>query len=264
MKLDKWAHLNRWGTVFSIFSGTYLLITLIWGFAKIAKSGFTSSIPAWPLPLTAIAAFCLGWFSYRKYKHRKSKNDLKDLQRIDEIRFDYLPDSPEKHGWRITENQPGLSPITTFASDGPTPACLSISDRGTYAMDFDVPPLGRLADTVKLSVKFLNNSCFYLKIRISSRDHSQSRQTWLRFVIGNRDPEKFNNSEWTIYVCGQLEESGWISLNIFIPTEVGKTFGTEGWIFQELLGFRIRGSLSITPIAFHAKASTQVLGIPSK
>ena len=80
---------------------------------------------------------------------------------------------------------------------------------------------------------------------------------WLAHTIGQGIPAKAFNNEWKIPVQGEILDNGWVQLKLSIEDEISKTFGTDGWIFQELIGFRIRGSISISSIALYRIGGTK-------
>lgn len=57
--------------------------------------------------------------------------------------------------------------------------------------------------------------------------------------------------EWNFDVQDESLKNGWTSVKLFIPEEVEKTFGKQGFVYQSLLGIRIRGSLFFSPIKLY-------------
>ncbi len=104
---------------------------------------------------------------------------------------------------------------------------------------------------VELYAKFEQEACFYLKVKISSRDSSKMQSVWLAHIIGQGVPTRAFNNEWKVPIQGEILENGWVQFKLSIEDEISKTFGIDGWIFHELIGFRIRGSICISPITLY-------------
>ena len=102
--------------------------------------------------------------------------------------------------------------------------CLNIEE--------DLPPLNY--EVMDMELHKLTDSATLGRIRFES-DH----------------PEQVGNNEWLIYLPKMSDTGGWIQLEVDLPDQVKKTFGREGWQFDQLKKFRIRGHLSIAEIRMH-------------
>lgn len=210
------------------------------------------SIPFW-LYLTSISAAFLAGISICRWVTGKTKFSITEaFKEIGRINFDYLPNSPINNGWTLHINEENGNPPTFSAAlNPPTPGSLKIIKNSRYALDYSVSQLQSLANMVELYAKFEQDACFYLKVKVSSRDNSKTQIVWLAHTIGQGIPIKAFNNEWKLSVQGDILENGWVQLKISIEDEIAKTFGTDGWVFHDLIGFRIRGSISISSITLY-------------
>lgn len=240
---------NRMSTAISLLAGILTILQVIWAGRQMLTAGLVASVPAWLLVATAFSAFLLGWFLKRNKSNIGISPENRRLRRIGQIDFEYLPDPPNSNGWQMgIENEAKQAPTFSSATDGPITGCLKIESKGQYYADYDVDPSGRLCDVVALAIKVKTHARIYLRIKVASRNGQKSQHVWLAQSIGNRHPKRFNANEWEVFVSGEALDNGWTRLEISIPEQVEKTFGNEGWVYKELLGFRLRGSLSISPL----------------
>jgi hypothetical protein len=236
--------------------------TFLWAGKAMLMGGLRAGVPAWLLVLTAIAAFVSGLFLGKRAKPSVQTVAIAPPKKIHEIRFDYLPDSPVNNGWTLgLEGETQVAPEFMAARDSPIPGSLLIKDRGAYYLDYEVEPHARVADTVEFYVKFTANSVFYLKVRLVSRDKSKADIVWLAHVPGSEPAKEYDSREWTVFVTGDILENGWRRVTLPIAAEVDQTFGRKGWVYQELLGIRFRGTISVSPITFYT--SSKQARVPS-
>jgi len=227
--------------------------TFLWAGKAMWMGGLHANVPAWLLLLTAAAAFAFGRPLRKLAKPSAQAVAAATTRKIFEIRFDYLPDSPANRGWALgLQGGPQVRPEFMADRDSPIPGSLLIRDRGAYYLDQDVEPQARSAGTVEFSAKFTKNAVFYLKVKLLSRDRSKEYVVWLAHLPGNEPPRQFDEREWTVYVTGDTLANGWMNLRIPIAAEVDQTFGQKGWVYHELWGIRLRGTISISPITFYA------------
>ncbi len=210
------------------------------------------SIPLW-LYLSSVLAALVAGVGVGFCFTRKSKLGITEaFKEIGRITFDYLPDSPINNGWTLNvDGENGSPPIFSAAPNYPTPGCIKIVKNDRYALDYSVTQLQSLANMVELYAKFEQAACFYLKVKIASRDNSKMKNVWLAHNIGQGIPIKTFDSEWKVPIKGDILEDGWVQLKLSIKDEISKTFGTDGWVFHELIGFRIRGSISISSVTLY-------------
>jgi hypothetical protein len=168
------------------------------------------------------------------------------------ISFNYLPASPLVNGWRLALKDKPLLKISVppDRSDG-------LTIQADDAIDCDVEKYQRVCNRVEFAAKLCEQSYAYARVRLVSRDRqSVSREAWITCDIGERPPRKESRDEWVIY--RKPNNDGWTKFELLLPDEVSHTFGqAEGLQFSELLGFRLRGSLSISPIKLYSDDSAE-------
>lgn len=217
------------------------------------------SIPFWLYLTSVVTAFIAGVGVSRLAEERPRPVPGEAFKEIGRVSFDYLPDSPVNHGWTLhVDGENGTPPLFSSAQASPTPGAIKIVKNNRYALDYSVNQIQALANMVELYARFEQSACFYVKVKLSSRDGNKVQNGWLAHVLGNGVPTKPFKDEWKIPVQGNILEGGWVQLKLSVEDEISKTFGADGWIFQELIGFRIRGSASISSvILYRIGGSTQ-------
>lgn len=182
-------------------------------------------------------------------------SDTAKLTKISQLSFDYLPDYPTNHGWRMGFD--GAAPMVSeppsyqAATDSPIPGGISITNTKCYYLDYHATQQESLANLIEHYIRPRTDGMFYLRVQVSSRDGSQSKTVWLCHIIGVGQPHMITKSEWIFDVEGEILENGWCMVKIPVENEVAASFGKEGYVFQKLLGIRLRGSLSLSPITFY-------------
>jgi hypothetical protein len=190
----------------------------------------------------------------RLFARRKPTREaipIGELKRIGEVRFDYLPEKPTDHGWTLgLESEEKREPLYSRANEAPYPGCIQIQSRSRYYLDYSVEPAERLTDVVRLSLRMTSASlsALYFRLSVQTGDHSKKKKVWINHKVGKGKPWKFDDAEWGVLVDGEPHEHGWITVQFQLQEEVATTFGTEGWILDGLIGFRLRDSVSLSPI----------------
>jgi hypothetical protein len=171
---------------------------------------------------------------------------MRQSSEMGKISFNYLPASPLNNGWKLAlKEKPALKhSVPPGRPDG-------LAIQADDAIDHDVEKYQRSCNRVEFVAKLSEHSYAYIKVRLTSKDNkSVLREGWITCDVGTRPPRKESRNEWV--VCRKPEKDGWTRFNLSLPEEVSKTFGQdEGLRFSELLGFRLRGSLSISPIGLY-------------
>ncbi|HEY0702969.1 MAG TPA: hypothetical protein VGD60_09405 [Candidatus Acidoferrales bacterium] len=161
------------------------------------------------------------------------------------VAFDYLPGGPLTNGWRlVSADKPGVE--ATRLQDRPGCFRLELQD----ALDYDVSESRRQWNRVEFSVKLSPDSYVYAKVSLEPNEGKNSKTFgWIAVDIGDSPPRRAFKNEWVIY--RRATTGGWAKVDLYLPDEVARTFGKDQGIrFAGLLGFRIRGSLSISPIRY--------------
>lgn len=207
--------------------------------------------------------------SKRGYKKTfiKLQNVLLNIKSVD---FNY-PDSAKNHGWNVDiGSPPKQAPEPTFTSlkEGLWGRVLKIESNLTklppnlgepnYCMDYELTDqTEQTANYVKFIFKKGKWYILYTKIIIKNKDGSKTNDVWLHIQIGKKlpRPDKNYKAEWAIDVPMEKKEKGWItSAPINLKEMVKKTYGTigtEGWEFDRLIGFRLRGNMQIAKILYY-------------
>ncbi len=120
-------------------------------------------------------------------------------------------------------------------------------------MDHRVKETETKSTYVEFIIKPGRGCVVYTMVQIVSKNTIQNKDVWLAVQPGTDEPKPFGQGkiEWTIYVPESPMAGGWIKLGVDLPDQVEKTFGREGWQFDHLKKFRIRGNLSIAEIRMH-------------
>jgi hypothetical protein len=244
-----------------------LVAALLYALTFVPKVGptlsMTIAIPVWLLVSVPLAAGLLTLLFRRTAANRRASQALsfdKIVKRLDretpakigEIRFDYLPDTPASHGWTIGLDQGALEPPSFVAvPDAPVPGSIAIHSRGTYYMDYAVDPHAAFSDRVDVTVRYSKDAMVYAKIRVETRDGAKSKTVWLAEKIGNSRDKQFNESEWEFSSPGAFLDGGWVALALPLSGQITTSFGRQGWVFDRLIGFRVRGSLGLSPLTLY-------------
>jgi len=169
-----------------------------------------------------------------------------------QITFNYLPDTPMNHGWRLSiDGEQKNPPHFSVDSTCPISGSLQITHTDRYAMDYLADQTQSLANFAELYIKFSRSSAFYFRVKVSNRAGSKSASVWLCYEPGNFEAKLAYKNEWKLPMSGELLKNGWTACKISIADDVDKTFGKAGWIYQGLICIRLRGSLSLSPLTFY-------------
>lgn len=127
-----------------------------------------------------------------------------DTSILESIGFDYLPDSPIKHGWTLAKEDGATVP--SFAAcqspEGVSPA-LSIHPNGRYALDHDVPAHAASADGLKFAAKLSSNGRVYTLLRLTSQDGvTVKRDCWIQHSPqpGDESPDDATGAERVVSI----------------------------------------------------------------
>jgi hypothetical protein len=182
------------------------------------------------------------------------------LHRVD---FDYLPkESLFEHGWKMNPDAVAESPPIVESlprSEIYKSGNISIKGVGNYGMDYEFAHV-LVCDRVKYLARFESNGVVYLKFRIFPRDGSKARIVWLaQLPVGGTVPHRGGSIEWSVSDPTEILPSGWILFDLSLPDQMERTFRVREY---QLLGIRIRGSLSISPIEFYGSRTPEKSPLP--
>jgi hypothetical protein len=197
------------------------------------------------------------------------QSDVSVSQSLDEIRFDYLPESPiERKHW-VKAYGTG---IPTFKVN-PEMRGLSMEvTGGEFAMDYRVPDHATLCDRLRFTAKYTRDSTMiFTGPNVASKDGSQRRTVWIKYYHGDRPPEAAKDvpprqptrlPEQTVWINAVVLQGGWMAFDIALPSVVRSALGSQGWVYNSLCKIRLRGCLSISPISLLASVSGRAAPIP--
>ena len=178
----------------------------------------------------------------------------------DKIAFSYLPDAVQLHGWRIGVDGPE-TPLPTIRplSDPDLGTALSLIGPSGARLDYDVPEPARGSDLIDIVFAETGEMTFY--VRLSVVRATGKRSVWLAILPdtpgGTSEPKPLGNgeNEWHCYVRPTPGPGRWSVMTVDLRDAVTRTFGKEGWTFDQLLGFRVRGTTYLGRIGLLRKAA---------
>lgn len=167
--------------------------------------------------------------------------------------------SPEAHGWRVSERASEGEPELTPIKDGFWGRVLQVRRRRRYALDYALNPSTGTGSAIEYVLKLEENedARVYAQVVVQSRDSSQSEKLWLAFERGaGRPRERYGINprgvewEWTVPVVGKRLEDRWEEFRVDLREVVSRCLKDKGWQYGgQILTFRLRGSLSIAYIS---------------
>jgi len=258
-RLLEWLR-HRWGTVVTglVFSG----LSTAWGYVdRLPRSLlFVIAVGAFVLVL---AAFALLLFIREKLRaptmqqgsHLAEQRDSKSAApaKIDEIRFDYLPQSPLQHGWSVAYGDATTAKWSS-ASDAPSLGAMSMQADPGCAIQLVVGPNIRLSGWLLYAAKYTDTTMIFARVAMASLDGTHATEKWIKFELGNGPPHQttgYEEHEWTLPMSGESLSHGWRRFNVSLPDAVRRTWGGQGWTYRGLRIIRLRGTLAISPVECH-------------
>jgi len=179
-------------------------------------------------------------------------------QLLEKIEFDYS-DHPAEHGWRVVECRDETLVVPTHFDDGFVGKAIEVRSTVSYAMDYNVKPAAVFGSIVEFVVDLEDTeSAIYACFSLQSSDGSTSKpgHAYFNVQVGKGQPIPHSSNEWILPVEPAPPHLGgrWVRLPIDLDEAVKQTFGRSGWKLGQLIGFRLRGNLSLARISvFKAK-----------
>jgi len=244
-----------WVGILSTIAGSLVVSKL-----STLSDKYKKGVPVWLFVIGCSLAYIVGLLTKRTTILATSPKPK--IRTLGYLKFDYLPQKPMDQGWDLRvetkpPNEKSLPPDCLSAIKPPTPGSIEIKDNGIYYMDYSIEPINSFANLVEFCIKPTKSSRFYLSIELSSRDKKYRKTRWLKYVVGEGQPEPLINkitneiTEWTIYKEGEPLEDGWTRLKLQLHEDVESTFGREGFVYQSVKRIRLRGSMCLSPITFY-------------
>lgn len=172
------------------------------------------------------------------------------------IGFEYLPASPLQKGWKKAYTPEAQA---TFTTDHDIADSLQMETQGGFAMDHVVPPHAVLASRLRFTAKYTDTTMIFAYVDVSTKNGEQRNVVWLKIYYGEpraiRTPGDWHNPqaslpEQTIYFPAQTLSLGRLMFDIDLREIVRQSIGDQGWVYKGIRKIRLRGDLSISPIAF--------------
>jgi len=172
-----------------------------------------------------------------------------------EIRFEYLPGNLLDNGWvRAYPKDTDVRPKATIAPDAPIAGSIIIDAPDGHAYEYQLPINVRLSDRLKFAAKYSSTTMIFTWVELSSIDGTQTVNKLIKYIVGKESPHPtkgWEKLEYTLPIVGEPMINQWRRFDIDLPEAVARTWGRDGLIFKGITGFRLRGSLGISPIEFY-------------
>jgi len=178
------------------------------------------------------------------------------------IKFDYKPHKNtdkawlkllEKNDWHVVlEGNEKVYPKFKSISDMYQGRVLNISATHIhqYYMQRQASTIESNCGYVEFVVK-KDNPVLYCNVHVRKNNSQEKDNKWLNIKAGpgtstpvRSDPEH----EWQVYVPHRDLSGDWKVLQVNLPQHVHEAFGKNGWVFNQLHAFRIRGNITIAKI----------------
>jgi len=173
---------------------------------------------------------------------------------LETIQFDYT-DSPLNHGWAFIEGDSqkvvfeGINDVTVGKA-----LQITTSDDNFYAIDYQLQSLSKeLGNFLEIVANYPDDkSSLYAYVGMTN-NNGDAINGWLKFKVGKEkalpSQKTTGEQEWLVYVYpDSFLDQHWVKMQIDLRKIVQETFGKDGWTFQKLIKFRIRGNLWIDSI----------------
>jgi hypothetical protein len=126
---------------------------------------------------------------------------------------------------------------------------------GSHHIDLPLDSSQRLCNRLRFETKPTKDcpdSYAYANVRLIPKDRkTTAKSVWIACDVGDKTPAKHGPGECITYRAASPD--GWATFDLSLPEEVQNSpFGEEGLEFSELLGIRLRGSISVSPIELYA------------
>ena len=248
---ERWAH---WAVDHGLWD--LLLALIVWLISRfvLPRVPYFGTLEARHLALILIGIFVASVVLFDRILWRWYK--------VEEIRFDYVPDSLLNHGWKIAYGVPGDNAKWTASTDGPSTGCISIRIDESCAIERNFPPNTTLADRVVYDARYTGTTMLFFMVKLAPVDGSSLQHKWIKIVVGQyrRPQPAFEWNEWVLPMKGKPLKNGWRRFDIRLVDAVRKTWGTIGLKFVGVTVIRIRGNLDISPIQLYEEAEPRFFG----
>jgi hypothetical protein len=170
---------------------------------------------------------------------------------LSELRFD-RPGSPMDQ-WHFTSDDATNKTAPIFSAPDESPGGLRMTAPGTHHIDLKVEAKEQRCNRLLFRTKPRGDcpeSYVYANVRAASSDGKLAKAVWIACDVGDKTPATHGPDECIIFRTQSPD--GWATFDLSLPEEILRSpFGKQGLRFAELLGIRVRGSISVSPIGFY-------------
>ncbi|MBI5294252.1 MAG: hypothetical protein HY869_02170 [Chloroflexi bacterium] len=168
---------------------------------------------------------------------------------LETIQFDYT-DSPLNHGWTLVEGDHEKVFFEGINDDTVGKAIkITTSDDNIYAIDYNLTfQTSEFGNFLEVVARYLDDkSSFYAYVRMIN-NNGDTLSGWLKLKVGKErilpSQKTTGEQEWLVYIYPQsFLDQNWVKMGVDLRKIVQETFGKDGWSFQKIIKFRIRGNL---------------------
>ena len=166
-----------------------------------------------------------------------------------EVSFKFLPAGLLDNGW--TPADPLVVASSRSFAPASWPGGLTREAKPEDAVDYALEKYQRVCNRLQFSARLADGAHVYAKVELAPKnDLKASRIGWIACDVGDRPPRKESGDEWVVFRTPRSD--GWALFDLSLRDEVRRTFGeAEGLEFIQLLGIRLRGSLSVSAIKLY-------------
>jgi hypothetical protein len=181
----------------------------------------------------------------------------REFVKIKTIGFEYMKNSegsPLSNNWSWAEKDESIGVIFRVPHDAPVAGSLAIIDFVFYGIDFTLEPNWILVDRLEYSAKYVGaGSAFYTRVTVGFKDGTKDEQIWIAHKVGKArpTPDGSNSKNWVVFLQGKPITYGWRFFDVSVSDEVRQIYQGRGGFLRHLTKFRLRGSLSISPIELY-------------
>lgn len=192
----------------------------------------------------------------------KSKKLVKARERkklVGKILFNFDPILLKQYKWDITLEKPNnIKPVINLISDNRYGKVWQIQTNyiKDYYMQRYAPDIETNGKEVSFIVKRSQNQSYalYCMVNVIKQDTNICKKVWLNihYGIGTSKPLSSDpDHEWIVYVRSRIINQDWMSLHINLPQMIEETYGRDGWKFNQLFAYRIRGNITLAEIIIY-------------
>ena len=171
------------------------------------------------------------------------------LRTISTLIFDFASSDVDTRGWSIGSK--GEKPSIETSIDDTVGRVVEIVPADNYHMDYKVSAAEKTAKRVEFVFKPGNSWVLYSKVKVVSS--KEARYVWLAIRAGVDQPSPLGKGsvEWSVFIQPKVIDKGWVSIEADLRPLVAQTFGKNGYQYDGLVGFRIRGHVTMSRILIY-------------